>query len=482
MDKIIDDSALDLSRKIAERDITPPQVLEFYIDRIRSINPTINAVVVELFEEARRRARRQYETLDDRHTLPVFYGVPITIKEMISVEGQPITCGSVYRSGAESTSDAEVVREVKQCGANPFGLTNVPELGLWIESTNPVYGTTNNPHDLDRTAGGSSGGEAAIIASGGSPMGIGSDLGGSIRIPSSFCGIYGHKPSTSTVRTKGHFPQEYSESRMDFVPSTNLISIGPMTRRSVDLLPLLNCLRSRPQSREKTPAYASDIVDFSDVTAHLLPAPDISYTSAANGRIQASVEQAGQILQDHGASVKSFPEDFFQQAPLLYMSYLKSQGLPSVGRLAGSGDHVEITGEFARKLVSRSRHTMPMLTMCLLDTLFSPSQRAIDKAVYKTNELRDELSSHLSPENLLIMPVYPTEAPQHGRTLLSPFDLMYSAIFNILDFPVTTAPILYNNDDAPVGVQIVAPMDKDEVGIAAAMACEESLGSPRRAS
>lgn len=479
MNEILEYSAVELGRKIRNQAITPPQVLEAYIDRVRLVNPKINALVVKLFETARQRAREQYQASRNSEELPLFHGVPVSIKEMISVEGQPITCGSVYREDARSTADADVVRNLKQAGAIPFGLTNVPELGLWIESSNPVYGTTHNPHDPDRTAGGSSGGEAALVAAEASPMGVGSDMGGSIRIPATFCGIYGHKPSTGRISVEGHFPHEHSPHGLDSVEQTDIVSLGPMTRHAKDLLPLFEILRSNHLTEEAIPEESSDLVDFSETTAYLLPDPAISMASSPSDDVSTAVERAGSILSDHGADVKPLPSDLFEKATQLYLTYLENEELPPVGQLAGNGESIGLTGELTRKLFSQSRHTLPLLTLCLVESVFSPSNDEVERALEAIGELRNELSQYLDPSNLIVMPTFPTRAPYHGRSILRPFDLMYAAIFNILDFPVTAAPISYNNSEAPVGVQVVSPMGRDTLGIGAAMAFEETLGTPR---
>lgn len=478
MNELLECSAVELAQKIRNHDVSPAEVLETYIDRVRAINPQLNALVVDLFREARQRAQQQSETLAERDVLPLFFGVPISIKEMISVEDQPITCGSVYREDTRSTADADVVENVKESGAIPIGLTNVPELGLWIESSNPVYGTTRNPHDPDRTAGGSSGGEAALIAAQASPMGIGSDMGGSIRIPATFCGIYGHKPSATSVSVEGHFPHEHSPRRHHSIPKSDLVSIGPITRHASDLLPLYNVLRSRQPSPDDPPARASEVVNFSDMTVYLLPDPEISLARSTSSEVSESVERAGRALAERGATLRSFPTDFFEKATGIYLTNLENMEMPSVEELSGMEGPFGVTGELARKVLSSSRHTLPMLTLCLVDKVFSPSETDVEKALHLTERLREELNDYLEPGNVLIMPTYPTRAPYHGRTLLRPFDMMYAAIFNVLDLPVTAAPVSYNNDEAPTGVQIVSPVGRDENGIGAAMALEEKLGTP----
>lgn len=467
---------------IRNRTISPLEVTERYIEHAKTVNPDLNALVVELFDEALERAEQLTENIQNSEELPLFYGVPVSIKEMISVENQPITCGSVHRREAVATSDAHVVENIKGSGAVPLGLTNIPELGLWIESTNPVYGTTKNPHDLTRTSGGSSGGEAALIAAGASPIGIGSDMAGSIRIPAAFCGIYGHKPSTTTVSNTGHFPNEFSTESLD-VPQPELVSIGPLARHASDLLPLLDVLRSGPETSETPyPEESSELLDFSDMTAYLLPEPEIMMTRSTSHRMSMAVERAGEVLAGRGASVKAFPRDFFRKATPLYFVHLDQQDLPPLKHLAGGGENIGVIGEFIRKMLARGRHTLPLLTMSLMESVFLPSADDVEKTMHITEKLRNELNDYLDPNSVLIMPPYSTTAPYHGRTMLRPLDLMYSGVFNVLDFPATAAPISYNNGETPAGVQVIAPRNRDEISIATAMAFEEELGTPDPAS
>ena len=168
--------------------VTPTDLVQAHIDRVQQVNPLLNAMVADRFDTALAEARHAEARLaasreEGGSNLPPFLGVPCTIKEFFSVQGLPKTGGMLAHKGRISDHDAPTVARLRQAGFIVLGVTNAPEGGLWMETTNLVYGRTNNPWDLRRTSGGSSGGEGALVAAGACPVGLGSDIGGSIRIP-----------------------------------------------------------------------------------------------------------------------------------------------------------------------------------------------------------------------------------------------------------------------------------------------------------
>ncbi|MEP6972694.1 MAG: amidase family protein [Actinomycetota bacterium] len=194
-------SASVLAQEIADGRMSVVEVVEAHITRIEAVDPRLNAVVVPMFDDARRRAQEA-----DR--LPTelrgrLHGVPITVKECFDVTGTPSTAGLTARSRHRAKTDAPLIASVRQAGGILLGKTNVSQLLMYVETDNPVYGRTNNPHDADRSPGGSSGGEAAIIAAGGSALGLGTDVGGSVRVPAHGCGIHAFKPTPGLLSVAG---------------------------------------------------------------------------------------------------------------------------------------------------------------------------------------------------------------------------------------------------------------------------------------
>lgn len=240
--KLVLESATSLAKKIRQKEVKAETVVKAFIERIEQVNPIINAVVDHRFDEAIKEAKEvdkfletTAESLETLAKEKPFLGIPFTTKESTSCKGLNNTFGLLSRKEKKGEEDAEVVRLMKEAGAILLGVTNMPELNLWCESRNNLYGQTLNPYNTSRTVGGSSGGEASIITSCGSPIGIGTDIGGSIRMPAFYCGIFGHKPTTDLTPMKGTTRRTGDEKN-------SMAVAGPMTRYFEDLTPFLKVL------------------------------------------------------------------------------------------------------------------------------------------------------------------------------------------------------------------------------------------------
>jgi amidase len=221
-------SAVALASAIAAKEVSSLELTDMYIDRVESIDPDINAVVVKDFERGREAARAADSAIAAGKALGPFHGVPMTIKEAYDIEGLPTTWGFPELEHNIATADSETVVRMKHAGAHFFGKTNVPLSLADFQSFNDIYGTTNNHWNLERTPGGSSGGSAAALAAGLTGLEAGSDIGGSIRNPAHFCGIYGHKPTWGVVSDAGHaLPGQ--------VAPADIAVVGPMARSAEDL-------------------------------------------------------------------------------------------------------------------------------------------------------------------------------------------------------------------------------------------------------
>lgn len=211
--------------------ITSVEVLKTFIERVQEVNPLLNCVVDERFSEALKEAEEADKfiasgtwTEEEIATKKPFLGVPISTKDCIKVKGMLNTSGLYHRKDIRADDHAPTIQRMVEAGAIPFALTNTSELCMWWESVNCVHGRTNNPYDTNRIVGGSSGGEGAIQASAASPFGIGSDIGGSIRMPAFFNGVFGHKPSKGVVNNDGQHPSPYSDEQ------SGMLSTGPICR------------------------------------------------------------------------------------------------------------------------------------------------------------------------------------------------------------------------------------------------------------
>lgn len=221
-------SARDLASGIARGDFTSLTVVDAHIARIEAVDTALNAVVVRRFDEARAEARDADAKRDAGEPLGALHGVPISIKESQDVAGTPATYGLPSRDDDVAETDGRYVARLRDAGGIVIAKTNVPQLLIYIESDNPLYGRTNNPWDIARTSGGSSGGESALIAAGGSPLGLGTDIGGSLRVPAAFCGIASLKPTTGRLD---------DTSRLDaFAGQRAIVSQeGPLARTTADV-------------------------------------------------------------------------------------------------------------------------------------------------------------------------------------------------------------------------------------------------------
>lgn len=227
-----------LADAIRDRRISARDVVEAHIAVLERTQPRTNAVAVSRFDAARAEADAADARIAAARSeggLPPLLGVPCTVKEMIGIEGLPHTAGLLARRGHRATATAPTARRLIDAGAIVLGTTNAAEVGIWIETNNRVYGLTRNAYDRRRTAGGSSGGEAVAVAVGGSPLGLGSDMGGSIRIPAFFNGVFGHKPTAGLVPNTGMFPDTTGDIGQ-------LLTIGPLTRYAEDLMPVLRTI------------------------------------------------------------------------------------------------------------------------------------------------------------------------------------------------------------------------------------------------
>src|SRR5881392_3996438 len=247
--------AVQMAEQIRHRKISPVELVEAHLRKIKKLNPVLNAFVQVDAEGAFRQAREAEVAVRRGAKLGALHGVPVSIKISIEVAGFRCEAGTKLRQGTVATQDAPLVSRLRATGAIVLGVTNTPELLMAWETDNLLYGRTNNPWDLSRTAGGSSGGEAAAIASGLSAGGVGSDGGGSIREPAHFTGICGLKPTPGRIPSTGHFPKSGG-------PFALLGVVGPMSRSISDLKVLFEVMQgpdAGDPSAARVPVYWPEV-------------------------------------------------------------------------------------------------------------------------------------------------------------------------------------------------------------------------------
>lgn len=322
-------TATELAQKIKAGELSAREVVDAHIRRIEEVNPRLNAVVIPLFEQARGEA----EVADAAHkrgdSLGPLHGVPITIKEQFKVKGTATTFGLLNQKDHRATEDGPLVNRLRAAGAIILGKTNVSQLLVFIEADNPVYGRTNNPWNLERTCGGSSGGEAAIIAAGGSPLGLGGDLGGSIRQPAHFCGIHGLKPTSWRLTNFDTRPDVLAGGQEVIVPQP-----GPMARSVADLELAMKVLAA-PGGELIDPSIPPvpwhDPADVSVSALRIAVYTDDGYFQASPA-IRRVVEEAAQVLSNMGAQIEYWTPPEVSQAVRLFFSIFTSDGAASLRR------------------------------------------------------------------------------------------------------------------------------------------------------
>jgi len=313
-------SAVQAAERIRSGNVSSVELTQQCIDRIKLVDPEINAVVLPLFEKALEDAGRLDQLASQGKFVGALHGVPVTIKECFFVESTYCCLGVEGLKNRQSDRDGVMVQRLKDAGAVVLGKTNVPQMMLWHECVNPVYGRTNNPWRIDRTPGGSSGGEAAILAAGGSYLGLGNDLGGSLRVPAHFSGIYSLKPTNGMLTRRG--------SRGNFKGMEAMLAQpGPMGHCVADLECMLQVMigdLTQVQMLEQSPVGLQDIPDSVDGLRVGVVEDDGFFTPSP--AIQRSVREAAAYLESRGAVVESFSVPNAEMMFRLYVGAMSADG------------------------------------------------------------------------------------------------------------------------------------------------------------
>ncbi|AUX22955.1 hypothetical protein SOCEGT47_034710 [Sorangium cellulosum] len=464
-------SATRLAALIRARAVTSAEVVEAHIRRIERVNPTLNAMVATRFDAARAEARAADALLERGGAAgaPPFLGVPCSIKESFAVAGMPNSAGLVARAGVCAGADAVTVARLRAAGFIPLGVTNVSELCMWMETNNRVYGRTNNPYDPARTAGGSSGGEAAVVGAGGAPVGLGSDIGGSIRMPAFFNGVFGHKPTGGLVPSSGQFPLP-GEGALRFMTT------GPIARRAEDLMPVLRVLAG-PDGRDPScapmPLGDPDAVDLAGLSVLSIEHDGVRPVSPD---LLDAQRKAARALAARGATVREARIDLLARTLDIWTAMVGAAEGVTFRGLLGGGRPVSLPRELARWSLRRSSHTLPALGLALLEDLGRRVPARVRRAAELGGALRAELVSRLGERGVLLYPSYPEPAPRHYAPLLPPFQWTYTAVLNVMEMPATQVPLGLNGAGLPLGVQVAAIHGNDHVTIAVAQHLERVFG------
>lgn len=450
--------ATALAERIRRRELSAAELHGALEERAAALNPALGALVTPI-PGAAERARAADEALARGEESGPLHGVPFTVKDSFDTAGVRTTRGSLVFAEHVPKRDAEVVRRLGRAGAIPVAKTNVPEFVLWWETDNRVFGRTANPWDVERTAGGSSGGEAAAIAAGLSPLGIGSDLGGSIRLPASYCGVAGLKPTHGRVPLTGHWP----ETLLRFMHA------GFLARSVRDLALALSL------------AAGADGVD---PYALPLPPPGPLLEQAPAGlragvlapgsfgpveeEVDAAVRRAAEALAGRGFAVEEVevPALARNDWNLLTMVLYGGGGGPYLRRAVGGRD--ELLSEPLRRRLSAP----------------PPELATYVAAEAEVEHLRADVAAALRDHDVLLCPVTPTAAHGHGAASLAiggeehvPRSSMRATIpFDLTGSPALSVPYALSRAGLPLGVQVVGRPFEDPLVLAVGAALEEARG------
>jgi len=339
-------SAVELANDIRHRRVSSREVIEAHLSRIAEVNPSVNAIVRVLGDQARAAADLADAAVSRGDVLGALHGVPITVKENIDMAGLPTTQGIPALAEAIPQLDAPVVERMRAAGAIPIGRTNLPDLGLRVHTHSTLYGRTKNPWKSDRTAGGSSGGEGAALATGMSPLGLGNDIGGSLRNPAHCCGIASIKPTTGVIPDAQMFPME------DFGLSAQIMmNQGVMARRIADVRAGFSVVAgAHPRDPISVPANLLDLQVDEKLRIAVLAEPPGGST---HPEIAAAVRRAGDALAAAGHQVTDAAPPDYELACATWSTQLNGELIlqwPLLESVVGTGGMKFLS--FAREVFS----------------------------------------------------------------------------------------------------------------------------------
>jgi amidase len=455
-DSLTSYDALSLAEAIRARALSSEQVIAAHLERIESLNGRFNALVTVDQERALRSAREADADLREGRIRGPLHGVPVTIKDALLTAGLRTTAGHPKYAERVPDADAWVVNRLKRAGAIVIGKTNCATLCSDVQTMNEVFGVTNNPWSVGRTAGGSSGGEAAAVALGMSPLGIGSDTAGSIRIPSSYCGVFGLKTSIGKIPRDGHVPlHDETHARPD-----SLTVIGPIARSIRDLTLCYEVLTGESTTTGAPPAPPR-IFWTQDFT-----------TQVIDDEVARALDETFSVLTRAGTDVKKVAPPF----PLekLFSTYLRLYMF-----------------EFAPEEISRALLPLFFVSEAMRSPFRGGARGSYERLKREQSALTRTMSEFLQACDCWVLPATPTTAFVHrkvrrgipvtsrGRTKKigyweASMGLTYP--FNLLGNPSVVIPLARGKEGMPIGLQVVGRLGEDRKLLSAAEHVARKIG------
>jgi Asp-tRNA(Asn)/Glu-tRNA(Gln) amidotransferase A subunit family amidase len=458
--------AVKMAQRIREKKISPVELADAHLAKIERLNPKLNAFVQVDAPLVRRQSRAAEAAVMKSQPLGPLHGVPVSIKSSLDVAGLRCEAGTRLRAGQIATQDAPLVARLRSAGAIVLGTTNTPEMLMAWETDNLLYGRTNSPWDMERTPGGSSGGEAAAIASGMSAGGVGSDGGGSIRVPAHFSGICGLKPTPGRVPSTGHFPPSGG-------PFALIGVVGPMARTVADLKALFEVMQG-PDDGDSCSAP----VPVRWPTEREAKKLRIGYfkddgCTPVTPETRAAVRTAAEALREAGFEVEPFRPEGLGEARVLWKKFFVTAG-----------------GMLLRPMFEGRRHDLsPILKQFLewaADELPLTGETLLEAWIGR-DILRATFLAQMRKYPILLCPAAAIPAFRHGERSwkidgqnVEYLDAWsYTEWFNLLGNPGAVVPVSHSVTGLPIGVQIVGRPWEEEQVLAVAAALEKECGEWR---
>jgi len=451
-------SAREQARMVREGGVSSRELIAAHLERIAAVNPVLDAAVEVQSERALEDAAAADREQAAGSLRGPLHGVPFSIKDSIEQAGTRCTAGTWgRRNAAPSTADATLVRRLREAGAIPIARTNLPDLLFAFESSNLLFGQTNNPYDPTRTSGGSSGGEAALLAACGSALGLGSDAAGSVRLPAAFCGIAGIKPTSGRLPRTGHFPPAGGWIE-------TLWQIGPMARRVEDLIEAMRLLNG-PDGIDPT---VPD-VPFRDPLLVTLAGLRVAVFTD-NGMAAADAEVAG-VVRAAAAAIASAVRSVEEDRPACLAAAYDLE-MKLIGPDGGDG-----LRDYLRELGSTEVH--PLLTGWL-DKLeaYRTDLAGLGRYWAELDAYRAETTRFLRGYDAILCPAYIHAALPHGESIRDDNfrGFSHTMAFNVAGWPGVVVRCGESSAGLPIAVQVVAGPWREDIALRVALWLEEAFG------
>ncbi|XP_017489227.1 PREDICTED: fatty-acid amide hydrolase 2-like [Rhagoletis zephyria] len=476
-DELLLKSVGELVLELRQKKITSHQLVQAYIIRIQAVNPSLNAVLENRFEHALKDAKHadsliskanneQLVALFARYPL---LGIPFTVKESVGLKGLSFVVGNIYRKNIKCEHDSKVVERLRSAGCIPLLVSASPEFCMSYETNTKMNGKCRNPYDLNRVSGGSSGGEGALNGAGATPFGLASDIGGSIRLPAMFCGVFGHKATGGLLSVEGSFP--YTDDPV----FPQYLTTGPITRFAKDLPILLQVMAGENIEKLKfnEPVQLKDIkiyytYGFNGCAALVHPPTEFD--------IQLAITKAVKCFEKGGLTTAKVKLDKFAHAREIGLGALSAiRGIPSV-TTQNTPKIRTLIWQLLLSLIGKSVHNRDALFMewMRLKKVYMSTEE-LEELRIEGEALKEELQM-LGNNGVLFLPTFPTSTFAFNTGTLNLVGVGLMLLFNILGLPATHVNMGLNKRGLPIGFQVVAAPYQDKLCLQIAAELEGAFG------